>query len=364
MRAWWVVMMMALAGCAVQVTGAPCQDDLQCPDAQRCTPEGQCVAGARSGEHLLESCRTAMDTLARRADQCYGGMNPGSYPRLADAESVCASVVASVQAGRQAFVPERFGACVRQLRALPCGAMTLDDFTQGNLLARCEALEPRAAEGSACGGNLDCAGGWCDTSAGCAAGVCKRYVPAGSGCDGSVPCQPGSTCSLNVCRAHANLGESCAWGIRCAPEANAACVDNRCVARKASGTCKTADECEPGLACVKLSVDAGPDAPRECRPARNLDESCTPGASECGGLLYCEAATARCRPWRELGQSCFDPDGTKELALCLGSRCAFGAFFQLVCQQYVALGEACSADGDCGPTGACRNKVCVSTWCR
>jgi hypothetical protein len=362
-RAWLVVMMMALAGCSVQVTGAPCQDDLQCPSAQRCTAEGHCVAGARTGEHLLESCRTAMEALARRADQCHGGKTPESYHRLADTESVCASVVASVQAGRQTFVPERFGACVRQLRDLPCGALTLDDFSQGNLLARCEALESQAAEGNPCGSNLDCRGGWCDTKAGCP-GVCKRYVPAGSACDGSVPCQPGSTCSLNVCRAYANLGESCAWGVRCAPEANAACVGNVCVARKEAGTCAGADECAPGQACVKLDANGGANTPRECRPARGLDESCTPGALECGGLLYCEAASARCRPWRELGQTCFNPDGTDERALCLGSRCAFGAFAQLVCQQYVAPGAACVLNTDCGPTGACRDNVCITTWCR
>ncbi|WNG48115.1 hypothetical protein F0U60_31225 [Archangium minus] len=361
MRAWLtVVMMVALAGCSVQVTGAPCEDDLQCPSAQRCTPEGHCVAGARSGEHLLESCRTAMETLARRANQCYGGP-PDSYQRLVDTESVCASVVASVQTSRQSFLPEQFGACVRRLRDLPCGALTLEEFSQGNLLARCDALAPQVAEGGSCGGNMDCQDGWCDTSASCP-GVCKRYVPAGSGCDGSVPCQPGSTCSLNVCRAYANLGESCAWGVRCAPEANAACVNNVCVVRKEAGACASADECAPGQACVKL--ESGATAPRECRPARGLDEPCTPGAFECGGLLYCEAASARCRPWRELGQTCFNPDGTAELALCLGSRCAFGAFGQLVCQQYVAPGEACLLDVDCGPLGSCHNKVCVATWCQ
>ncbi|MFY0575478.1 hypothetical protein ACN28S_14925 [Cystobacter fuscus] len=186
------------------------------PECPALHPRGALCGGRPLREHLEESCRTAMETLARRADQCHGGKTPESYQRLADAESVCASVVASVQAGRQAFVPERFGACVRQLRDVPCGALTLEEFTQGNLLARCEALEPQAAEGSACGGNLDCQGGWCDTSAGCP-GVCKRYVPAGSACDGSVPCQPGSTCALNVCRASANLGESCAWGCAARP---------------------------------------------------------------------------------------------------------------------------------------------------
>ncbi|ATB42850.1 hypothetical protein CYFUS_008329 [Cystobacter fuscus] len=360
MRAWLVVMMMALAGCSVQVTGAPCEDDLQCPSAQRCTAEGRCVAGARSGDHLQESCRMAMETLARRANQCYGGP-PDSYQRLLDTDAVCASVVASVQMGRQAFLPEQFGACVRRLRDLPCGALTLEEFSQGNLLARCDALAPQVAEGGVCGGNMDCQGGWCDTSAGCP-GVCKRYVPAGSRCDDSVPCQPGSTCSLNVCRAYANLGESCAWGVRCAPEANAACVDNVCVARKEAGACASTDECAPGQVCAKLAVDA--TAPRECRPARGLDEACAPGALECGGLLYCEAASAHCRPWRELGQTCFNPDGTEERALCLGSRCAFGPFAQLVCQQYVAPGGVCVLNADCGPTGACRNKVCVTTWCR
>ncbi len=369
MRAWLTVMMLALAGCSVPVTGAPCEDDLQCPGGQRCVPRGEdprdgtCVQGARTGEHLLDSCRLAMRTLAWRADECLGG-TPASYLRLVAAESVCASVAASVQKGAQAFEPEQLGACLRDLRETSCGGLTLEDFTQGNLLDRCRALKPQVKDGGTCGSNQDCQDGWCDTASGCP-GVCKRYVPAGAACDGSVPCQPGSTCSLNVCRVNAALNESCAWGLRCAPEANAVCVNDKCVARKTSGPCQWARECAPGYACVDVDVGAGADSPRECRRAKGLNEPCVPDANECGGLMYCDAATSRCQPWRESGQSCsVSLDESRETYLCLESRCDFGAYFQLVCQPYVAPGQACASDAQCGPTGACRNKVCVTTWCQ
>ncbi len=374
MRAWLTVMLLALAGCSVQVTDAPCQDDLQCPTGQRCVPkaddprDGTCVQGARTEENLLDSCRLAMRTLAWKADQCFGGMEPNggtadSHLTQLDAESVCASVVASIQKGQQTFVPEQFGACLRRLRETPCGGLTLDDLTRGNLLARCEALKPQAMEGGACGNNLDCQDGWCDTSSGCP-GVCKKYAPAGGSCDGNVLCQPGSTCSLGVCRTYVGLNESCSWGKRCTPESDTACVDNLCVARKTSGTCKSADECATGYTCVRLSPgEGGGDSKRECRPARGLDEPCQPGVSECGGLLYCDAKTSRCQLWRESGQSCGDVDKSGEEALCLGSRC-ISVVFQLVCKAYVEFGQTCSSDGECGPTGACRNKACVTTWCR
>ncbi|WP_309894897.1 hypothetical protein [Archangium sp.] len=362
MRAWLAVLMVALAGCTVQVVGAECDDDLHCPSKQRCGPQGRCVEGARAADTLGEDCRTAVATLARHADECIRGAS-GSSLQLVDAETVCDAVTASVRGGRLAYAPEELGACVRAFRTMPCEELTLEDFTRGGLLARCGAFRPLTAEGGACGGTLDCQGGWCDARASCP-GVCRRYVPAGASCDGSVPCQPGSGCSFGVCRADARLGEPCNFGVRCDPAARLACgADNRCLTRATSGPCQTADQCAPGHACVKVSADAGAGSARECRPARTQGESCMPGLGECGGLLFCDAATSSCLPWPQSGQTCGDVEGTGTELGCLGSRCAFGPFFTRLCQPYIALGQACSQDLECGPVAACRNRVCVATWC-
>jgi hypothetical protein len=347
-------------GCSVQVVGAPCDDDLQCPREQHCGPARTCEEGARTQDMLVESCRAALVELATRADACFGGTAEG-YQQVVDPAVVCASVEAGVRAGRLEFVPDQLAACQRRLRELPCGeaARALD----GLLLDECAAFVPRVQDGAACGSTAECSGGWCKTANTCP-GTCTRFIPVGGACTPESRCQPGSLCASGICRRDAGLGESCAAGVRCDPDSNTYCgPESRCVERRTSGACTRPEECAAGHVCARTQPELRDQSPRECRPVKSQGEECQPGAQECELLHYCDAGTRRCRPWPGAGSACGDVNDTGEFALCLGARCALGSFFQLICQPYLAPGERCLSDLDCGGAAACRQGACTPTWC-
>lgn len=361
MRAWMVGLLGVLwLGCSVEVVGAPCDDDLQCPVEQHCGPERTCEDGARTEDMLVESCRAALVELATRADACFGGTAEG-YQRVVDPSRVCASVEASVREGRLEFLPGQLGACQRRLRELPCGqtSLALDGF----LLGECAAFVPRVEEGAACGSSAECGGGWCRTANTCP-GTCARFIPFGAACTAADQCQPGSVCASGTCRRYAGPGEPCTAGVQCDPDTDTVCgAEGRCVERRQSGACTANAECATGYVCTRTQPAAKDQSPRECRPVKSLGDACEPGAQECELLHYCDAETRRCRPWPAVGSACGDVNNTGEFALCLGARCAFGSFFQLICQPYAAPGEGCLSSLDCGPVAACRQSVCTPTWC-
>ncbi|MCP3140887.1 hypothetical protein [Pyxidicoccus xibeiensis] len=348
-------------GCSVQVAGAPCNDDLQCPGQLHCGLERTCKEGARSQELLAESCRMAVEEMAMRADTCFGGTAEG-YLHAVDPTQVCPSVEASVRAGRLEFQPSMFGTCLRSLRELPCGqvSMGLDGF----LLNECAAFVPRVEEGGECGNSAECNEGWCRTANTCP-GTCARLIPAGRACTATDRCMPGSICVSGTCRQYPGAGEACTSDLKCNPDSNIVCgPEGRCVQRRTSGTCKANDDCATGYLCVRTQPAAKDKSPLECRPTKRLDEPCVPGARECELLHYCDSATSRCRPWPTQGSACGDVNGTDELVLCSGTLCFLGGGLQLICLAPAAPGEGCVFPQDCGPTAACRQNVCTPTWCR
>jgi hypothetical protein len=350
------------SGCSVQTVGAPCEDDLQCPEGQQCGPEGTCLAGARSAEGYAEACSTMMGALARHtANECIGGA-PEAFLVGLDADALCASMSRSVAEGKQRFVPEKFGQCVRNLRTAACADVTLEALTKGSLLDLCGAFEPQVAGAGACNNSADCTTGWCSTSGTCP-GVCKPFVRAGAACTASDACEAGTSCVGGTCLALANVGQPCStFGVQCAADAYCG-PDNTCLARKTSGTCADLKECAPTYACARVSPQGGAGSPRECRPAAKLGDACTPGRFECGVLLYCDAGSNTCQMWPEAGQACGDVNKSGEFVLCLGAQCGLTSILTLACQPYAAPGASCGSDYNCGPTGACRNGVCTPTWC-
>ena len=361
MRAWMVGLLgLVWWGCSVQLTGAPCDDDLQCPAEQHCGLARACEEGARSQEMLVESCRTAVAELATRADTCFGGTTEG-YLQAVDPTRVCQSVEASVGAGRLEFQPGQFGTCLRALRALPCGQIPL--ALDGFLLGECAAFTPRVEEGAECGSSADCRGGWCKTTNACP-GTCARFIPIGATCTATDRCQPGSLCASGMCRRYAGAGEACTVGVTCDPDSNSFCgPEGRCVERRTSGACTVSEACATGYVCARTQPSARDQSPLECRPVKRLDDPCEPGGLECELLHYCDAGTRRCRPWPTAGSACGDVNATGEFVLCTGARCGIGSLFQLICQPYVGLGEGCLSSLDCGPVAACRQGVCTPTWC-
>jgi hypothetical protein len=348
-------------GCSVQLAGAPCADDLQCPKEQRCAPEAVCVEGPRTAEMLEESCQRAVKVVAERVSECFGG-TVENFLKVLGPEPVCQSVKASVEGARQAFHPEEFGACVRNLRQVPCGNLSLEKLSLGTLLEGCTALVPQVAAGQPCGNSSDCQGGWCSTAETCP-GVCRAFIPYSGACTEGDQCQVGSTCSGGICRRYVGLGGICSATVQCDPNSGTYCQDGRCVEQKGAGApCNDTTECKPRSQCVKTQPAQGNNSPKECREVKALGEPCAPGAGECALLSYCDAGTRTCRSWPGPGERCADAEGTGEGSLCLESRCEFFGF-PPVCVPYNPAGGGCLTSLDCGPTGACRKFRCTPNWC-
>lgn len=348
-------------GCSVQLAGAPCADDLQCPKEQRCGLEATCAEGPRTEALLEESCQLAVKAVAERVSECFGSAAENALKVLGP-EVVCRSVQASVEGARQTFRPEEFGTCVRNLRQASCGNLGLEKLALGTLLEGCTALVPQVAEGQPCGNSADCQGGWCSTAETCP-GVCRAFIPYSGACTDGDQCQPGSTCSGGVCRRYAGLGGICNAGVQCDPTSGAYCQEGRCVEQKSSGSpCMDIAECKVGHLCVKTQPAQGTNSPRECRAAKALGEPCELGAGECALFSYCDAGTRTCRSWPGPGERCADAEDTGEISLCLESRCElFG--FPPVCLPYNPSGGGCLSSLDCGPAGACRKFRCTPSWC-
>jgi hypothetical protein len=361
MRAAWMMLGVLWLGCSVQLTGAPCADDLQCPAEQRCGAEAACVEGARTAELLGESCRMAVRAVAARASECIGGAAE-DYVKVLGPEVVCQSVEASVAAGRQVFRPEEFGACLRGLRQTPCGNLDLEKVSLGTMLEGCPAFVPQVAAGGACANTADCQGGWCSATDVCP-GVCRAFIPFSGACTEEDRCQEGSSCAGGVCRRNAGLEGICTAGVQCDPNSNTYCQDGRCVARKTSGSCTDDAQCALGFRCVKTAPALGNNSPRECRSAKGAGAACEPGAGECALFSYCDAGTRACRSWPGPGERCGDPNGAGEVTFCLESRCEiFG--LPPVCLAYNPVGGGCLTSLDCGPSAACRKFRCVPLWCQ
>jgi hypothetical protein len=359
MRIAWVMVAVLGLGCSVQVTGAPCADDLQCPKQQHCAPEAACLDGARSEEMVAESCRQAVRAVAERVGECLGS-GTEDVLKLLGPESVCASVEASVASGRQDFKPEEFGACVRNLRQTACGNLDFDKLSLGTMLDGCPAFAPQVSESGECANSADCQNGWCSATDKCP-GVCHAFIPYSGACTNADRCQQGSTCSGSVCRRYVGLAGICSGGVPCDPNSNSYCLDGRCVERKTAGACTGNDECAARHACVKTQPAQGNNSPKECRPVKALNEPCEPGAGECATLSFCDAGTRTCISWPGPGERCGDPNGTGESALCLETRCDF---FSSVCLPYVDVGGGCFTSLDCGPSRSCRGFRCVPIWCQ
>ncbi|WNZ62485.1 hypothetical protein QEG98_01135 [Myxococcus sp. MxC21-1] len=362
MRAVWMMLGVLWLGCSVQLTGAPCLDDLNCLEAEHCGPESVCVKGARTAQMLGESCHAAMRSIAARVSECLSG-SVEDVIKVIGPTDVCRSVEASVAAGRQVFRPEAFGACVRYLRQdRPCGELSLEMLAQGSLLEGCEAFAPQVAKGGACGNSADCQDGWCSATEACP-GVCRPFIPFGEACAASGdPCQRGSSCEGDICRRYVGEGERCGLGGQCELDSNTYCHDGRCVKRRTEGACEEDEQCSLRYRCVKTHPELGGSSPKECRPVKAPEEACEPDVGGCELFSYCDRGTRRCRSWPGLGAQCGNLSDTGEFVFCLESRCDP---FRLnpVCEGFAPVGGWCMTSVECGPSKACRDRRCVPQWC-
>jgi hypothetical protein len=344
-----VVLTLGAYACLVQLQGAPCEGDENCPRSQYCSRDGGCLNGQTP---IDLACERVTKALTSRVAECAGG-EPGAYQLLVGTDRLCEAVGASVDGGREAYDASALADCTAALASRTCDSV----LAGGNPLAGCAALTPRVPEGGLCGNSLDCASGYCDTSANCP-GQCRHFIAAGAPCDpAGQGCQEGTTCFAGHCQPYGDAGVACnLLTPACAPDLG--CIAGQCGQKLTTdGGCTVlGSECAAGYSCVGQGFTG-----RTCQPARPLGAPCTPGQGECAPLLWCGGTPATCRLWAQHHEPCGLIGG--ELVGCLGGRCSGG-----ICEDYLGTGEKCTGNGDCGPAGRCVQvgsnvSVCQPSYC-
>lgn len=354
---WTVVLLVSLgSGCKWDVAGAPCGSNRECPHQQYCDRQGTCQNGQTPIDYACEQIASA---LAQRIATCVGGDSP-SWLATADATTICQQVVDSVGAGRMTYDEPALEDCKDELASRSCS-----DIAPSQMLENCAALQPAVVGGQACTGDLDCAGGFCDTSATCP-GTCRPYVQENAACGSTDRCAPGMECRGSKCLPWVTEGQPCGGGNgNCEPTQLYCDPTNVCAKRVRSGTCN-------GLLCwtqIRGVQDIGttqlncqcaqrfncvdPGTGAVCVPAKTLGESCTPGKNECELELACISGICAKKP--VIGETCGFIGGEYV-------NCAEGSCRGSTCSNFIALGQSCSNNADCGPSAHC-DQVCKADRC-
>lgn len=331
----------ALAGCRVNLEGAPCNGDENCPLAQWCTNAGTCTERLPTVD---EGCDQVARITLGRLSACLSGP-VDAWRTQTQVGTVCTSVAASVSEGKLAFDGSKIRQCKVALNQRACA-----DISLAGLLADCQMFTPAVAAGAPCNSTFDCAGGWCQVTSTCP-GICTAYVALDAACTAADRCPPGSACANGFCRAYRPAGASCSADAPCEPY-GLTCTGNpaTCQPLKTSGGCTTSAECMPTFNCSPPLI-AG-----SCTPAKHLGDSCTPGRYECELFTRCSNVSSQCTLLSQPGGGCglfFEG----EIALCLNGNCSL-----TTCASYAALGASCGSNADCGPLAHC-NGVCASDFC-
>jgi len=338
--------------CFVKLEGAACFGDDNCPTVQYCGRDSTCHQGPVPVDL---ACERVVRALATRVAACRSG-DPDAYAAFVGASRLCASVVSSVDAGREAFDPKTLTACLSSVSTRPCEQFT--DFTASGLVRLCSALVPEVEQASPCRNSLDCKPGfYCNTSVQCP-GQCAPLLADGAPCDpAGAGCADGTTCFGGTCRAPLPADAGCnVFTPPCGT--GLGCISNVCAPKLGTdGGCTVlGTECQDRFSCVGSGFNG-----RTCQPAKDVGVACSPGLGECGPLLWCGGSPAKCQPWAHLHETCGFTNN--ELIGCLDGRCVNNR-----CEEFLAPGEQCSNNGECGPWGRCapvgsNTSVCRLTFC-
>ena len=304
-----------------------------CSGAPESSPSpGEASPGAFCRESWRVSTARFVECLLRGASEMAA--------RAEDAGAACDAIQAAADAGRIRFDDAAAASCLAAEATQACEELR-NTFT----LAACDAaLTGALPNGAACSSTLECADGFCDTSATCP-GTCSAFAQPDADCS-ATPCGPGQVCDGATSRCVAKTppggpGEPCANdlpycdpGLRCAFET--------CIPRLPTGEpCQSTADCATGLYCPPpYSPLAGSCAPRvpEGQPCAE-DAACVPGTS---------CAPTVCEPPPSAGEPCS--------ATCLGGYCDLNGR----CAAYRTLGEPCGSGVECSPHLACVAGACAS----
>jgi hypothetical protein len=273
-----------------------------------------------------EFCAGLRDALVARQGACFGELP--EWARQEPTLPPCADIAKAVTLGHVSYDKAAAFDCVTAVQQLPC-----DDLLRlslGVVPEWCGRALAGAVTSGSCAIDAECAAGtFCDANSNtCPRGACRPLVPLDGDCSAAV-CQPGLAC-VNV--------SLTAVLLRC-----------KAVSISAAGAagCGGLTICTSGTFCDTAAT------PNVCRLQRQsgpctAQEQCAPGY-RCSLVA---GAAGTCQRARALGAAC--TVGAQDCAV--GSSCAGGA-----CTLYPTAGGACGLIG--GELVGCTASTCSGGTC-
>lgn len=346
MRALFVLAAALTCACSVNLEGAPCAHNSNCPREQHCASDGVCRNGA---EPIDQACAQISSAMAQHLASCIGG-EPDAWLTELGATVNCQAIATSSTEGKIAYDWTQVDACVAMFSTRAC-----TDVLPTRMLSSCPALQATVAPGGNCRSSFDCNDGWCATNNGCP-GQCRAYVHAGQQPGSSDQCEFGSSRVGGRCIAYAGLSAPCGGGNPQCEPTQLYCdttAGSTCVARHPdSHTCNALfgvaqliqdiGAAQLNLECAQKSHCSGAG---QCVVSEQLGQTCVSGQYQCAYLETCDPGTSHCTSDPAINQSCAN---NGEIVGCLDSRCV-----SATCSAYLPAGASCSNNGDCGPNAHC-----------
>lgn len=345
------------AACVVNLEGAPCARDSNCPRSQYCDQAHQCVEIAKLTSPQV-ACELVMESLSQRLSECAAGL-PEHWYAQGDISRVCGTIAGSVADGRQTFDPAQVRICRGGILGAGCGDLLTR--TYGLMIDGCAMFTGTVEAGSACKAHTDCAAGYCDTTSSACPGTCRPFKMLNDACTAAELCAPGMGCWNGSCRAFITAG-SCNDAGPCNP-ATHYCSGQQCILREAEAAqgCEYVGagyDCQLTLNCTgALLFD-----PRSCQKGKGLGEPCLAYTNNCARFTSCQPSDG--------GNVCLlnpGPGGmcglqAGDLVQCTNSRCS-NLLFGGTCANFFAVGAACADSAECGPIARCVNGRCIPEYC-
>lgn len=334
--------------------GAGGGDDVTAGSGAGPTPSASGAGGEGGGAvqarvDLASYCQTIGETYSAWLTFCYGS---DAYPEseaaefAANSESSCLVVAPEVAAGRLAFDEVAAAGCLAAIDTMNCDGFT---FVEG--WDECRNVFAGLVEvGDPCYSGAthfsisrgECAGGYCDVSGQACPGECVASKQNDEACESSSECVPESWCSDGVCAPRLEVGDAC--DVDACP-LGSSCVTpfgetgGQCVARSQAGqACSSTERCSSGFQCLN----------GECRSKVATGEPCV--------FRWNCADGERCLDREGDGRTCGPPGGADvpcdSSADCQTDHyCGFAE--PKLCLPRVAIGLACTQDGQCAEGSWC-----------
>jgi hypothetical protein len=212
--------------------------------------------------------------------------------------------------------PALLEGCAKALTGLSCA-----EGISPNGPAACNSVPGTQADGTACGDDGQCSGGFCKRTTDPSCGVCAKRVGLGEAC--SADCEFGLVCASGMCAEIVAAGGAC----------------------DATHPCQSVLSCIGGVCSTPLAAGAACQAITDC----DLDKG-----------YFCDG-TKTCQPLglAKIGEACGMVGNG--IVLCLAGSCTAPSPNMGTCVAFIADGGACDPTQiqGCTPPANCVNNVCA-----